>query len=83
MPSLHASEDRTEAVHPELGTLADFRRLRDAAAAQELELALDFAIPMRPRSPLVTRTPRMFAYRPDGTVRYAENPPSDIQDMLR
>ena len=71
-----------EAVHPELGTLADFRRLRDAAAAQGLELALDFAIQCAPDHPWLREHPEWFAYRPDGTVRYAETPPKRYQDIV-
>ena len=71
-----------EAIHPELGTLADFRRLRDAAAAQGLELALDFAIQCAPDHPWLREHPEWFAYRPDGTVRYAENPPKRYQDIV-
>lgn len=71
-----------EAIHPELGTLTDFRRLRDAATAQGLELALDFAIQCAPDHPWLREHPEWFSYRPDGTVRYAENPPKQYQDIV-
>jgi len=71
-----------DTIHPELGTLADFRRLRDAAAGQGLELALDFAIQCAPDHPWLRQHPEWFSYRPDGTVRYAENPPKKYQDIV-
>jgi starch synthase (maltosyl-transferring) len=71
-----------DTIHPQLGTLADFRRLRDAAAGHGLELALDFAIQCAPDHPWLRDHPEWFSYRPDGTVRYAENPPKKYQDIV-
>jgi starch synthase (maltosyl-transferring) len=71
-----------DAIHPELGTLEDFRRLRDAAAAQGLELALDFAIQCAPDHPWLKDHPEWFDWRPDGTIRYAENPPKKYEDIV-
>ncbi|WP_175804263.1 maltotransferase domain-containing protein [Burkholderia ambifaria] len=70
------------AVHPQLGTLASFRTLVDAAHAQGLEIALDFAIQCSPDHPWLAAHPGWFAWRPDGSLRYAENPPKRYQDIV-
>jgi starch synthase (maltosyl-transferring) len=70
-----------DAVHPELGTLADFDRLVAAAREHGLELALDFAIQCSPDHPWLTEHPEWFNRRPDGTLKYAENPPKKYQDI--
>ncbi len=69
------------AVHPELGTLADFDRLVDQAGALGLEIALDFAIQCSPDHPWLVEHPEWFHHRPDGTLKYAENPPKRYQDI--
>lgn len=71
-----------DAIHPELGTIDDFRRLRDAAATHGLELALDFAIQCSPDHPWLRDHPEWFAHRPDGSLRYAENPPKKYEDIV-
>ncbi len=71
-----------DALHPQLGTLEDFRRLRVAAAAQGLELAIDFAIQCSPDHPWLKQHPGWFDWRPDGTIRYAENPPKKYEDIV-
>ncbi|MBV9538851.1 MAG: DUF3416 domain-containing protein, partial [Acidisphaera sp.] len=71
-----------DAIHKELGTLADFERLRDAAAEHGLEIALDFAIQCSPDHPWLKRHPKWFAWRPDGSIRYAENPPKKYEDIV-
>src|SRR5690606_1651226 len=70
-----------KAVHPELGTLADFRRLVAAARDQGIEIALDYAIQVSPDHPYVKEHPNWFFVRPDGTIKYAENPPKKYQDI--
>jgi starch synthase (maltosyl-transferring) len=70
------------AINPELGTLADFRRFVGAAAARGIELALDFAIQCAPDHPWVREHPDWFRFRPDGTIKYAENPPKKYQDIV-
>ncbi len=70
------------AVHPELGTLDDFRTLLQAAREHGLELALDFAIQCSPDHPWLKEHPDWFAWRPDGSLRYAENPPKKYQDIV-
>lgn len=80
--AIGADEGGHDAIHPQLGTLEDFRHLRDAAACHGLELALDFAIQCAPDHPWLRAHPEWFAWRPDGTVRYAENPPKKYQDIV-
>lgn len=70
------------AIHAELGTIEDFRALRDAALEQGLELALDFAIQCSPDHPWLREHPEWFDWRPDGSLRYAENPPKKYQDIV-
>ena len=69
------------AVHPELGTLDDFRRLVKTAQGLGLEIAIDFAIQCSPDHPWVREHPEWFYRRPDGTIKYAENPPKKYQDI--
>lgn len=80
--AIGAAEGGHDAIHPQLGTLDDFRRLRDAARGQGLELALDFAIQCSPDHPWLRAHPGWFAWRPDGSVRYAENPPKKYEDIV-
>lgn len=69
-------------VHPELGTLEDFQRLIAAAQAHGLEIALDFAIQCSPDHPWLKDHPQWFAWRADGSMRYAENPPKKYEDIV-
>ncbi len=71
-----------DAIHPALGTLDDFRRLREAAIAQGLEIALDFAIQCSPDHPWLKEHPGWFRWRPDGSLRFAENPPKKYEDIV-
>ncbi|HWT71588.1 MAG TPA: alpha-1,4-glucan--maltose-1-phosphate maltosyltransferase, partial [Oxalicibacterium sp.] len=71
-----------DAIHPQLGTLDDFRRLVAAARAHGLEIALDFAIQCSPDHPWLQQHPDWFAWRPDGSLRYAENPPKKYEDIV-
>jgi starch synthase (maltosyl-transferring) len=70
------------AVHPELGTLEDFRRFAADAAAHGIEIALDFAVQCAPDHPWVAQHPEWFRFRPDGTIKYAENPPKKYEDIV-
>jgi starch synthase (maltosyl-transferring) len=70
-----------KAIHPELGTLDDFRRLVAAAREHGIELALDIAFQCSPDHPCVKEHPEWFRKRPDGTIQYAENPPKKYQDI--
>jgi starch synthase (maltosyl-transferring) len=69
------------AIHPDLGTLEDFRRFVLAANNLGLEVALDFAIQSSPDHPWVKEHPEWFHRRPDGSIKYAENPPKEYQDV--
>ncbi len=71
-----------DALHPELGSFEDFARLREAAARHGLELAIDFAIQCSPDHPWLATHKDWFTWRPDGTIRYAENPPKKYQDIV-
>jgi starch synthase (maltosyl-transferring) len=70
-----------EAVHPELGTLDDVRALTNTAAEHGIEIALDFAIQCSGDHPWLRAHPEWFHRRPDGTLKYAENPPKRYQDI--
>jgi starch synthase (maltosyl-transferring) len=70
-----------EAVAPELGTLDDFLHFQQTAREHGLELALDFAIQVSPDHPWVKEHPEWFYHRPDGTIKYAENPPKKYEDI--
>jgi starch synthase (maltosyl-transferring) len=80
--AIGSDEGGHDAIHPALGTLADFQRLREAAAREGIELALDFAIQCAPDHPWVRAHPEWFEWRPDGTIRYAENPPKRYEDIV-
>jgi starch synthase (maltosyl-transferring) len=69
------------AIHPQLGTMEDFRRLRKSAESHGIELALDIAFQTSPDHPYVSQHPEWFRKRPDGTIQYAENPPKKYQDI--
>lgn len=69
------------AVEPRLGTLADFEHFVRAAREHGLEIALDFALQCSPDHPWVKEHPDWFHVRPDGSIRYAENPPKKYQDI--
>lgn len=68
-------------IHPELGTLADLKSLRDKAERHGIELALDIAFQCSPDHPYVREHREWFRSRPDGSVQYAENPPKKYQDI--
>jgi starch synthase (maltosyl-transferring) len=70
-----------KAVNPRLGTLADFDHLVAAARAHGLEITLDVAFQCSPDHPYVREHPEWFRHRPDGTIKYAENPPKKYQDI--
>ncbi len=80
--AIGSPEGGHDAIHRELGTLEDFRRLRGAAAAQGLELALDFAIQCSPNHPWLREHREWFDWRPDGSLRTAENPPKKYEDIV-
>ena len=69
-------------IHPELGTLDDFKDLVKQAKELGIEVAMDYALQAAPDHPWVKEHPQWFKWRPDGTVQYAENPPKKYQDIL-
>ncbi len=70
------------AVHPDLGTLEDFRRFVEQTHEHGMEVALDFAIQASPDHPYIREHPEWFRFRPDGSIKYAENPPKKYQDIV-
>jgi len=79
--AIGAKEGGHTAIHPQLGTLADFRSLVERAASKGIELALDIAFQCSPDHPWVSEHPDWFKKRRDGTIQYAENPPKKYQDI--
>ncbi|GGB24842.1 alpha-1,4-glucan:maltose-1-phosphate maltosyltransferase [Sphingomonas metalli] len=80
--AIGAEEGGHDAVHPELGGFAAFGRLVEAARQHGLEIALDFAIQCSPDHPWLKDHPGWFAWRSDGSMKYAENPPKKYQDIV-
>ena len=80
--AIGSEEGGHDAIHPLLGSLKDFRRLVEAARSHHLEIALDFAIQCSPDHPWLKEHPGWFNWRPDGTIRYAENPPKKYEDIV-
>jgi starch synthase (maltosyl-transferring) len=71
-----------DAIHPELGGIDDFLTLVKEASRFGLEIALDFAIQCAPDHPWLSEHKEWFDWRPDGSIRYAENPPKKYQDIV-
>jgi starch synthase (maltosyl-transferring) len=80
--AIGASEGGHCAIHPALGTFADFERLVARATEHGIRIALDIAFQCAPDHPYVAEHPEWFRVRPDGTVQYAENPPKKYQDIF-
>ncbi|UEM05367.1 DUF3416 domain-containing protein [Skermanella rosea] len=80
--AIGSDEGGHDALHPELGTFEDFERLVKAAHSHGLEIAIDFAIQCSPDHPWIKQHPDWFDWRPDGTIKYAENPPKKYQDIV-
>ena len=68
-------------IEPALGSLADFRSFVAAARQAGIQIALDYALQCSPDHPYVSEHPAWFNQRPDGTIKYAENPPKKYQDI--
>lgn len=79
--AIGSAEGGHKSIHPELGTLEDFRRFRTKAANYGLEVALDIALQCTADHPYVQEHPEWFSTRPDGSIQYAENPPKKYQDI--
>ena len=80
--AIGSEEGGHDAIHPELGDFESFARLVDAAADHGLEIALDFAIQCAPDHPWIKEHPEWFDWRPDGTIKFAENPPKKYEDIV-
>jgi len=80
--AIGSAEGGHDALHPELGTIEDFQHLRAACGEHRLELAIDFAIQASPDHPWLKQHHDWFNWRPDGTIRYAENPPKKYEDIV-
>ncbi|HWT94926.1 MAG TPA: alpha-1,4-glucan--maltose-1-phosphate maltosyltransferase [Solirubrobacteraceae bacterium] len=70
-----------DAIHPDLGTIEDFDALTARAKELDMDIALDFAVQCSADHPWLTEHPEWFNRRPDGTLKYAENPPKKYQDI--
>jgi starch synthase (maltosyl-transferring) len=70
-----------KSIHPELGTLEDFKRLIHEAERHGIDIAIDVAFQCAPDHPYVKAHPEWFRQRPDGSIQYAENPPKKYQDI--
>ncbi|HEY6560943.1 MAG TPA: alpha-1,4-glucan--maltose-1-phosphate maltosyltransferase [Polyangiaceae bacterium] len=79
--AIGGKEGGHDAIHPDLGTLAEFDRFVAAAERAGLQVALDFALQCSPDHPWVKQHPEWFFIRPDNTIRYAENPPKKYEDI--
>jgi starch synthase (maltosyl-transferring) len=79
--AIGSAEGGHKSIHPNLGTIADFKHFVSAAAKQGLEVAIDIAFQCAPDHPYVREHPEWFRKRPDGTIQYAENPPKKYQDI--
>jgi starch synthase (maltosyl-transferring) len=77
----HAVHGGHDAVHPELGTMEDFEELVRTARDHGMDVALDWALNASAEHPWLTEHPEWFNARPDGTLKYAENPPKKYQDI--
>ena len=80
--AIGANEGGHDAIHPQLGSFQDFARLVAAAREHGLEIALDFAIQCSPDHPWIREHPEWFDWRPDGTIKFAENPPKKYEDIV-
>src|SRR5665648_146921 len=80
--AIGSDEGGHDAILAELGTFADFARLIKAAKAEGLEIALDFAIQCSPDHPWIKEHKEWFDWRPDGTIKFAENPPKKYEDIV-
>lgn len=80
--AIGSEEGGHDAVHPQLGSLEDFRQLVHVAHEHGLEVALDFAVQCSPDHPWLKQHPGWFSWRPDGSIRHAENPPKKYEDIV-
>ena len=79
--AIGSDEGGHKSIHPQLGTLEDFRRLVSVAGEHGLSIALDLAYQCSPDHPYTKEHPEWFRHRPDGSIQYAENPPKKYEDI--
>ncbi|WP_259311617.1 alpha-1,4-glucan--maltose-1-phosphate maltosyltransferase [Capillimicrobium parvum] len=79
--AIGSAEGGHDAIHPDLGTIEDFDAMVATAREHGIDIALDFAIQCSPDHPWLKEHPEWFHRRPDGTLKYAENPPKRYQDI--
>jgi starch synthase (maltosyl-transferring) len=79
--AIGAAEGGHDAIHPDLGDERDLAKLVEALQAHGMELALDLALQCSPDHPWLREHPEWFQHRPDGSLKYAENPPKRYQDI--
>lgn len=79
--AIGSDEGGHKSIHPELGSLADFKKLIAEAGKMGIDIAMDIAFQCAPDHPYVKEHPQWFRQRPDGSIQYAENPPKKYQDI--
>lgn len=79
--AIGSDEGGHKAIHPELGSLAEFKTLIAEAKKLNIDVAMDIAFQCAPDHPYVKEHPQWFRQRPDGSIQYAENPPKKYQDI--
>jgi starch synthase (maltosyl-transferring) len=79
--AIGSAEGGHDAIHPQLGTMEDFRAFVERTRELGMEVALDLALQAAPDHPWVKEHPEWFTTKPDGTIAYAENPPKKYQDI--
>jgi starch synthase (maltosyl-transferring) len=80
--AIGSSEGGHKSIHPELGTLEDFKNLVESAKEFKIEVALDIAFQCSPDHPYIREHPEWFRHRPDGSIQHAENPPKKYEDIV-
>lgn len=80
--AIGSAEGGHRSIHPQLGTMDDFRSFVAKTHELGMEVAMDFAIQCSPDHPWIKEHPEWFTFRPDGTIKYAENPPKKYQDIV-
>lgn len=79
--AIGSDEGGHKSVHPELGTMDDYKKLIREAKKFDIDIAMDLAFQCAPDHPYVKQHPTWFKQRPDGSIQYAENPPKKYQDI--
>jgi starch synthase (maltosyl-transferring) len=80
--AIGSDEGGHKSIHPELGTMDDFKKLIKEARKHDIDIAMDIAFQCAPDHPYVKDHPEWFKWRADGSVQFAENPPKKYEDIL-